>query len=202
MDLDSHKDTSPPAEENRTTHSGRLPAPPEAGAAFNLQPLAATCFVTQRRFEDGDRVVSFLVRLPSLEIRRFDVIAGSEDGFAPEGVLACRWVHVFRPRAREGDADRALKLTAENLFLTLADPTTEQTPETARLVQFLALMLERKRVLRSRGRSSDGERNILEHMPTKRLFEVPAGEMTPEFFFAIQRQLAVLVGAPGERAGT
>ncbi|MGD1031706.1 MAG: hypothetical protein ABSA05_11235, partial [Opitutaceae bacterium] len=83
MDLDSHKDTPPPAEENRFAHSGRLPAPPEAGAAFNLQPLAASCFLTQKRFEDGDRVVSFLMRLPSLEIRRFDVIAGSAEGFEP-----------------------------------------------------------------------------------------------------------------------
>jgi hypothetical protein len=176
--------------------SERRPATPEAGSAFNLQPLASSCFLTQKRFEEGDRVVSFLVRSPSLEVRRFDVIAGSADGFYPEGVLACRWVHIFKPRAREGDADRALKLNAENLFLTLADPMTEQTPETSRLVQFLALMLERKRVLRSRGLNSDGTKNVLEHAKTKQLFEVPAGELTPEFFVAIQGQLTVLVGEP------
>ncbi len=196
MELDSHKDTPPPAEENRAVSPGRNATPPEAGPGFSLQPLAPFCFVTRRRFEEGDRVVSFLVRSPSFELRRFDVVAAGADGFAPEGTLACRWVHVFRPRAREGDADRALKLTAENLFLTLADPVTEQTPETARMVQFLALMLERKRILRSRGLNSDGTRTILEHLRTRQRYEVPAGELTAEFFVAIQAQLTVLVGEP------
>jgi hypothetical protein len=201
MESDTHKDTSPPAAENRATQAGRRPTPPEAGGALNLQPLAASCFVTHKRFEEGDRVVSFLVRLPSFEVRRFDVIASSADGFAPEGILACRWVHVFKPRAREGDADRELKLTAENLFLTLADPMTEQAPETVRLLQFLALMLERKRVLRPRGLNADGTRNILEHAKTKQLFEVRAGDLTPGFFASIQNQLTVLVGEPrAERA--
>ena len=102
----------------------------------------------------------------------------------------------FQAAAREGDSDRALKLTAENLFLTLADPMTEQAPETARMVQFLALMLERKRILRSRGLNADGTRTILEHLRTRQRYEIPAEELTPQSFLAIQAQLTVLVGEP------
>src|SRR6185503_847477 len=120
--------------------------------------------------------------------------------FAPEGHIACRWAHVFKPRAAGENADRALKLTAENLFVTLADPTTEPTPENTRLVQFLALMLERKKILRPRGRTVDGLRNRLEHAKTKQIFEVPVGELTSEFFVAVQEQLTVLVGAPKPKA--
>ena len=75
-----------------------------------------------------------------------------------------------------------MKLNAETLFLALADPSTEVNAENTRLVQFLAFMLERKKVLRPKGRSADGEKNVYEHAKTKQLFQVPKGELTPEFF--------------------
>lgn len=167
---------------------------------LNLQPQATTCFVTGQPFADGDRVASYLVRGATMEVMRHDVLATGAAEFQPEGVVACRWVHVFKARAQGENTDRALKLTAENLFLTLADPTTEQTPENIRLVQFLALMLERKKILRPKGRSADRESNVFEHARTKQLFEVPAGELDATFFIAIQEQLSVLVGTPKAKA--
>jgi hypothetical protein len=177
---------------------------------LNLQPLASSCFVSGRPFAEGDRVMSFLVRsafakasadkAPSLEIRRFDLLAAEAGAFAPEGVVACSWAQAFKPRAKDDNPDRTLKLTAETLFLTLADPATVPTPENTRLIQFLAVMLERKRLLRPRGRSADGARNLFEHSRTKQLYEVPADELTPEFFLAIQEQLTVLVGEPKPKA--
>ena len=164
---------------------------------MHLQPLANTCFVSGEAFVDGARVASYLVRQgPSLEIVRYDVLEASAGNFSPEGFVACKWVHGFKARRAGENPDRALKLTAENLFVALADPTTEPTPENTRLVQFLALMLERKKILRPKGRSPDGARNRYEHARSKAIFEVPAGELTPEFFVAVQEQLSVLVGAP------
>jgi hypothetical protein len=143
------------------------------------------------------RVASFLVQSgPAMEIVRCDVLETQAAGFAPQGFVACKWVQAFKPRRAGENADRALKLTAESLFTTLADPTTEPTPENTRLVQFLALMLERKKILRPRGRSADGLRNRYEHAKTKAIFEVPVGDLTPEFFVAVQEQLSILVGAP------
>jgi hypothetical protein len=164
---------------------------------MHLQPLATTCFVSGETFVDGARVASFLVRSgAALEIVRYDLLEGHAAAFAPEGFVACSWVHAYKVRRSGENPDRALKLTAENLFVALADPTTEPTPENTRLVQFLALMLERKKILRPRGRSADGARNRFEHAKSKAIFEVPAGELTPEFFVAVQEQLSVLVGAP------
>ena len=164
---------------------------------MHLQPLATTCFVSGETFVDGARVASYLVRTgATLEIVRYDVLEANTAAFAPEGFVACKWVHVFKARRPGENADRALKLTAENLFVALADPTTEPTPENTRLVQFLALMLERKKILRPRGRSADGARNRYEHARSKAIFEVPAGDLTAEFFVAVQEQLSVLVGAP------
>jgi len=169
---------------------------------MNLPLLAGTCFVSGRAFAEGARVVSFLVRsLVTEEITRYDLAAEAAPGFAPPGELACRWVQLYKPRSGREQSARDLKLTAENLFLTLADPATEPTPENSRLVQFLALMLERKRILRARGRSADGQRAVWEHARTKQLFEVAADELTPEFFLSIQSQLTLLVGEPKPRSG-
>jgi hypothetical protein len=163
---------------------------------MHLQPLATTCFVSGEPFVEDARVASFLVRTPTMQIVRHDVLESNASAFAPEGFVACSWVHRYKARRTEENPDRQLKLTAESLFTALADPSTESTPENTRLVQFLALMLERKKVLRPRGRSADGEKNLFEHAKTKQMFEVSAGDLTPEFFVAVQEQLSVLVGVP------
>jgi hypothetical protein len=163
---------------------------------LTLQPLASSCCISGLPFGEGDRVASHLVRGAGLEIRRYDLREDRSAEFLPDGIVACRWVQVYKPRAREENRDRALKLTAETLFLALADPATEPTPENVRLVQFLALMLERKKLLRSRGLTADGARQRLEHLKSKGIYELPADELTPEFFRAVSQQLGVLVGEP------
>lgn len=163
---------------------------------MNLQPLAATCFVSGDPFNEGDRVVSHLVRNESMEIMRYDVLEAQLDEFNIEGSLVCSWMHPFKPRSLNENPDRALKLTADNLFVTLADPNNEPNEENTRLVQFLALMLERKRILRPKGKNADGDKNIYEHAKTKELYEVPVGDLDPAFFIAVQEQLSVLVGSP------
>ncbi|MFI5337347.1 MAG: hypothetical protein ACHQ5A_11220 [Opitutales bacterium] len=166
---------------------------------MNLQPLATTCFVTGEPFAEGDRVVSHLLRSASLEVKRCDVREDRLAEFGVEGTVVCRWIHVFKPRAKGENPERALKLTAESLFFELADPATEPAPENERLVQFLALMLERKKLLRPKGRNATGDKLVYEHARTKQRFEVSAGEMDPAFFVAVQEQLSVLVGGPGGR---
>jgi hypothetical protein len=162
---------------------------------LNLQPLATSCFVTGKPFGEGERVLSYLVRNEtSEEVMRYDVLESASEGFTVPGFVACSWGHVFKPRKAGENPERELKLTAENLFVTLADPSNEIAPENERLVQFLALMLERKKLLRPKGRSADGARNLFEHAKTKLIYAVPAGELNPEFFLSIQEQLSVLVG--------
>lgn len=169
---------------------------------MHLQPLATACAVSGEPFVEGARVASYLVRTPALEIVRYDLLEAQSGNFVPDGTVACRWVHVFKPRKPGDTSERELKLTAETLFTTLADPLTEQTTESIRLLQFLALMLERKKLLKPRGQTANRERNLYEHAKTKQMFEVPVGELTPEFFVAVQEQLSVLVGPPKVKAGT
>ncbi len=163
---------------------------------MNLQPRAASCFVSGRAFLEGDRVASLLARTDAGAVVRYDALESHAGSLQPEGFVACRWIQVYRQPLKEGNAERALKLTAETLFLALADPSTEATPETGRLVRFLALLLERKRLLRPKGRAPGGIRDLYEHARTKLLYEVPAIDLSPEFFVAVREQLSVLVGEP------
>jgi hypothetical protein len=168
---------------------------------LQLQPLASACFVTGRPFAEGDRVSSFLIRGKNQEVVRYDLLTDESGEFNPDGTLACTWVQVFKIRRANENPERELKLTAENLFTTLLDPSAELSPENVRLVQFLALMLERKRVLKPKGVSADRTKSLYEHAKSKQIYEVPAGELTPEFFVQVQQQLSVLVGEPKKSSG-
>ena len=168
---------------------------------LNLQPLAPGCFVTGQPFAEGQRVTSFLVRAgPSAEVIRHDMLESAVPEYRAPGQVACSWVQVFKSRPAGENRARAMRLTAENLFVTLAGPSAEPTPENIRLVRFLALMLERKKLLRPRGRSTDGSRDVYEHARTKQLYEVPVGELDPQFFLQVQAQLSILIGTPEAKA--
>jgi hypothetical protein len=164
---------------------------------LNLQPLAPACVVSGDQFSAGERVASFLVRSTQTgEIVRYDMKEAAAATFAPSGPVACRWVKLFKPRGGDEHPERTMKLTAENLFVTLADPATDPSPDNIRLVQFLALLLERKKVLRPKGLNHDRTKNVYERAKSKELFEVPIADYTPIFFQQVQAQLSVLVGEP------
>ncbi len=161
---------------------------------LTLHPVATQCFVSNRAFAECDRVVSYLVREASGEITRRDLLEAADGKFLPPAFVFCRWVVEFKHRKAEENPDRTLKLTAENLFLTLADPVNEPNTANTPLLQFLALMLERKKLIKPRGFTEDGLRQIYEHMKSHQLYEVPVGTLDETFFRNIQAHLGVLVG--------
>lgn len=160
---------------------------------LNLHPIATKCFVSGRDFQEHDRVVSYLVREATGEVARRDLLESEDGRFMPPAFVYCRWVVGYKAR-RDDNSALALKLTAENLFLTLAAPEADQSPTNTPLLQFLALMLERKKLIKLRGLTEDGQRQIYEHMPSHQLYEVPVGDLNVEFFQKIQEHLGVLVG--------
>lgn len=166
---------------------------------LHLPGIATECFVSGNAFVEDERVVSRLLRSDDdSEVTRLDVQADAEDQLKVSGRVACRWTQLFKPKVAVDNPEKDMKLTAENLFLTLAAPDNELSEPDGRLVQFLALMLERKRLIKPRGRNEDGTKEIYIHRGSKGLYEVPVGELTPEFFIAVQDQLSVLVGMPEE----
>lgn len=179
---------------------------------LTLHPIATKCFVSGREFVENDRVVSYLVREPTGEVARRDLLesedppaqgSGEASGprWMPPAFIYCRWTVGFKHRkATDDDSARMLKLTAENLFLTLAAPEADKSETNTPLLQFLALMLERKKLIKRVGLTEDGERDIYEHRATHQLYEVPVGNLDVAFFQKIQEHLGVLVGTPKPKA--
>lgn len=167
---------------------------------LNLHPLATKCYVSGREFAEGDRVVCYLVREADGLTGRRDVLVSEAANMQAPAEIFCRWVISYKPRKAGENADRNLKMTAENLFVTLADPTNPPDETNTPLLQFLALMLERKKILKPRGQTPDGARNIFEHARSHQMYEIPVGDLNAEFFVKIQSQLDVLVGSPKNKA--
>ncbi len=167
---------------------------------LNLHPIATKCCVSGREFAEHDRVVCFLVREENGLSGRRDLLESEIANLPPPAEVYCRWVVVFKPRLLQDNADRNLKLTAETLFLTLADPANPPSETNTPMLQFLALMLERKRLIKLRGVTDDKQRQIFEHMPSHQLYEIPVGNLDQSFFMKIQEQLGVLVGVPKPKA--
>jgi hypothetical protein len=167
---------------------------------LNLPNLATQCAASGKAFAEGDTVASILGRDALGAVVRLDVLESEEARATLPPIVYCRWLQEFKPRPAEENADRLLKLSAENLFITLCSPPNVPEPGNTPLIQFLALMLERKKLLRPRGRTEDGGRVIYEHAGTHDRYEVPAGDFTPEFFVRVQEQLGVLVGTPAATA--
>jgi hypothetical protein len=156
--------------------------------------------VSGQPFREGDRVASLLVPPDSGEVVRLRRPRGEAASLSPERIRRLPLGPGLQAAAEAGEPGQGPQADGGDLFLTLADPSTEPTPETDRLVRFLALLLERKRILRPKGRNADGSKDLFEHARTKQLHEVPAIELTPEFFVAVREQLSVLVGVPrGDR---
>jgi hypothetical protein len=167
---------------------------------LTLHPLAKFCRVSSRPFAEGERVISRLVREASGEIARHDVLASEDAAYAPPAFVFCTWTLAYKAKRAEENPDRAMKLTAENLFVTLADPGAEPNEANTPMLQFLALMLERKKILKPRGLTPDGTRQRYEHAKTHQMYDVPAGTLDEAFFVNIQGQLDLLVGAPKKKA--
>ena len=141
-------------------------------------------------------MVCHLVREETGEVGRHDVLASEDASYGKPAFVFCSWTVAFKTKRAEENPGRALKLTAESLFLTLADPLAEPNEANTPMLQFLALLLERKKILRPKGTTSNGTRQILEHAKTHQLYEVAVGVLDEAFFVKIQSQLDLLVGSP------
>jgi hypothetical protein len=164
---------------------------------LHLQSLSKKCHVTGEAFSEGEQLLCCLVEEESGEVARIDLKAAEEDNFKPDGGIMCRWYLAYRSKEPADSEERALKLTAENLFIEMCDSGSDEESENASLLQFLGLMLERKRILRNRGISKDGVWQSYYHIKSKKNYKIPAGDLSTRFFVEIQKKLSLLLNPGG-----
>ncbi|MBC2594056.1 hypothetical protein H5P28_07250 [Ruficoccus amylovorans] len=161
---------------------------------WQFKPPARESSVSGETFSEGEIVVCILHLDAEGQLQRVDLREEEADAFsAPGGVLG-RWRReVKTPNEEAREARRQLMATTEELFVSLfeeSDPEGEQ--DRAVLKQLLALMLERKRVLRRVGPAVKGVQRY-RHPKQDREYDVPMDDIDPAKLIRIQEQLQLLV---------
>lgn len=157
---------------------------------LNFRPVGKVSQHSERSFQPGDRVLSFLYRSENGLVDRVDIREDEESDFELPGPLICRWEQQIRERdVSEAELRKQQTQTTEELFLSLAqeDGLENALPEQKLLAYFLAIQLERKRVLRPAGK----ERYL--HIKSKVEYRVPNVDIDPTQLLNIQEQLGGLV---------
>jgi len=149
-------------------------------------------------FQPAERVISLLHKAPEGgELERADILESEAEAFAPPGPVLGRWRReVKAPEDEASGNEQKRKLqSAEELFLSLFEaPPQEAADDTAdALKHVLALLLERKRVLRAEPpRQAEGAQTY-RHVKRKETYEVPVVSLSPERMLKIQDTLGDLV---------
>ncbi len=161
---------------------------------WQFKPPARESSVSGEAFSEGEIVVCILHLDEENQLQRADLREEEADNFTAPGGILGRWRReVKAPNEEAKEARRQLMATTEELFLSLfeeSDPEGEQ--DRAVLKQLLALMLERKRVLRRTGPMVDGVQRY-RHPKQEREYDVPMDDLDPEKLTRVQEQLQLLV---------
>jgi hypothetical protein len=161
---------------------------------WNIQPRSLQCAISGRPFEKGERVFSALYWRDG-QYQRVDLSAESWNGRNENIEPLSAWQTEFVPPAppepetlRKDDAESLLRrLVAENA----------PGPRNARYI--LALMLERKKVLRQieRQRQEGTSTLVYEHVPTGEVWLIEDPGLKLGELSAVQDEVARLLGPVG-----
>lgn len=144
---------------------------------WSFRPLTKRCAATGTSFSDGDEVVSLIFKPEQGELERYDVLASNISAFSPEGTLLGQWKRIFAQNPDSAVAQKQLLANLEEFFESLF--TSAQTFEGDLLKQLLALLLERRRVIRALGKPANGVQTFL-NVRSREEFLVPIFAFSPE----------------------
>ncbi len=157
------------------------------------------------RFTPGQDIVCFVLMHTTEGLQRRDVALADAPSFKPEGQLLGWW----RAKAAEENAQAVSRkqaiVTTETLFLGLAEPahlgeefgpmpdlSVDESLRDA-LKYLLAIMLERRRVLRAVTRPKTGQPQTYIHVRSKKTYTVKWASLDGPTVEKLQGQLAALM---------
>ncbi len=162
---------------------------------WQIKPLAKKSALTGRDIKPGDVVVCAVFVDEAGNLDRMDSHKDDFDDSKIRGRIIGRWERVVseHPEADERAARRLALAGSEDFFVSLFDENPAVVAEEADVVkQMLALLLERKRILRPVGRASNGAQKYIQ-TSTKREFVVPQRELDEDLIIKIQTQLGSII---------
>ncbi len=146
-------------------------------------------------FVPGDVAVSLIYLEPQEGgVARADLHESELDAAGLPGELLGRWRRVIKdPEDESAQASETLA-SAEDFFFSLFEHQAEAPAEEREMLQhLLALMLERKRVLRAVGPRKGGDSLTYLHVRSKTELQVPIREMSRELMLRIEDTLGDLI---------
>jgi hypothetical protein len=179
-----------------------------AAVEWNVRPGAKVSTLTGAPFNEGDRIVCLLFATDQPgELGRADLLQQEVETFELRGTLLGRWSRIVKSAADEAkEAQQMTIASAESLFFSLFDEAdSEVTPSIAEenpadaltmrelLQHFLALLLERRRILRALGARNREGKQLYRHIKEKRDFEVPIRELSPSAIAQLQDVIGELI---------
>ncbi len=173
-------------------------------AEWNIQARARACQTCGHAFQHGEAVHTLLFE-EQRAYRRHDLCAACWEvemvGGGPRRVgYISHWESRYDPPP-PAPPEPIQKESAESLLRRLLE---HPAPEYAGCRFILAVMLERKRLLKVKAQTCENGRRLLiyEHVRTGEVFTVPDPELRLDQLESVQRQVAVLLerGMPVEGA--
>jgi hypothetical protein len=162
---------------------------------WHFKSIARKSALSETPFTPGDRVACLIFKdVEAGEMGRADVLPAEVDGYELPGDILGRWTRVVKDPDDEGANVRETVASAEDFFLSLyQNEQADAQEETDALKHLLALMLERKRVVRALGKRQTSGTQLYVHVKTKQEIEVPILEISPELMMKIQDTLGDII---------
>ena len=162
---------------------------------YEIKPFGKESSISGSKFEDGDTVHCFLVRKEDGEIFREDLHESEIGKLDASWRVLGRWSRIFESKPDTREETQNHQKSLEELFLSLFEAEDgSASEESDALKQIVALMLERKRILRRQDEAEGPGVISYLHVSSKNKYNVPSSEVTPEVVMKIHQQLSVLVG--------
>lgn len=162
---------------------------------WQIKTLSRKSTFSGEAFEPGDKAVSLVYFDDEAgELGRVDLHERELAEFELSSEVLGRWKWVMKdPEEGETTAGETVA-SAEDFFFSLFENKTEtEREQTDVLKHLLALMLERKRILRAVGpRQLSGEQTY-RHVKTKQEMVVPIVEISRELMFKIENTLGDII---------
>jgi len=162
---------------------------------WHFKSIARKSSLSQAPFNPGERVVCLIFKdVEAGEMGRADVLPDEVDTYELPGEPLGRWTRVVKDPGDESVNVRETVASAEDFFLSLYDnDQAGAQAETDALKHLLALMLERKRVVRALGKRQVEGTQLYRHVKTKQELEVPVVEISTDLMLKIQDTLGDII---------
>ena len=162
---------------------------------WQIKTLSKKSTLSGEHFSPGDRAVSLVyVDDSASELARADLHEHELEEFELPGKALGRWSWTMKDPEEGGPRAGDTVASAEDFFFSLFENAENAEREASdALKHLLALMLERKRILRAVGPRQQSGVQTYRHVKTKQELDVPISEISRELMFKIEDALGDII---------